>query len=450
MNDIPKPPPLPPRGGETPAVKPVTVNPEPNTQPVQPTLPPSAATSMPPQLPPTPPSLPQPSNPSLPPSTSTGAPKIPTVSPSTPKQPSEGAGATVTPDKTETDGVLAPKIKPATVEPAAPTVKPSEITFEIDEEVEYKPTQTFNPQSASFATTNEDKAAVVASYGSNDDDGDEYLQDYEYQNAGQTVVMGSSSILPKIFKPLLWIGVIAGLAAAGWFLYPYFTTWYNMVFPEETTSETDSLQPIDANNATQSPPIDDQFFNIGALTGQTITVPYTLSGTQTVVNIEVQLEGIERATDFGALLEVAKVDLRGKAPEVLTEAQITELINQYRFSYVRINMTYQGEPITPAPGQAALQIRPVQDDQNPIADAAGSIRSHYIVNISQGNTEAGIRYLIQNQNCNLSETIPDSFWQGNYSIQQCYIFLSPQGFNSVLIPHSSLDEPIRLEAAYKD
>lgn len=321
--------------------------------------------------------------------------------------------------------------------------------FEVDEEVEYKPSQTFNPQKTSISTPN-DKASVVASYGSDGEDAEEYAYDYQYQNAGQKVMMGRGSILPKIFKPLIWIGLISGLATAGWFLSPYFTTWFNMVFPEETVEETTLLQPIDIDTATQTPQIDEQLFNIGPLNGETITVPYTLSGSQTIVEIQVQLEGIVRAQDFGALLEVAKVDLRGTAPEGLTDEQITELINQYRFSYVRINVTYAGEPITPAAGQKALQINPVQEAQNPIADAVPSIRSHYIVNVSQGNQEAGIRYLIQNQNCNLNETIPESFWQGNYSIQQCYIFLSPEGFNSVLIPHSSLETPIVLETTYID
>ena len=273
---------------------------------------------------------------------------------------------------------------------------------------------------------------------------------YDYGNSSQQLKMGRESILPKILKPIIWLGVIAGLAVGGWLISPYMIQWFNMVFPDNTVEEetTTILQPIEITEETTEATTSGTYYRIDDITGETTTVSY-LTTNQNTVEVELQLDSIERTTQFGSLLEVAKVQLRGTAPESLSSAQVEAGLEKYRFSIVRMNMVYTGEPLN-LTGQPAIKIEYPTTDSNPIADSTPNIRNHYIINLSGGDTEAGIRFLIESQNCNTSETIPDEFWQGNYPIQACFIGLSPAGFDTVTYSDPATSQTVTFTGVYKE
>jgi hypothetical protein len=349
----------------------------------------------------------------------------------------------------------------------SPTIKTSEIIFETEDGTPSttninetpKPASTENVKKENpnpdsdyqpfqpFTSKTNDKASLVAGYGDDSEDNDEiYHQTIDY-DAVSSIEVGRESILPRLLKIITWVTIASIVTVGGWFLYPYAIAWFQTLNEEETPA---TVVPIASEVERAALELDDSIFKIEAFTGNTFTVPYTVAGTEQTVEIDVQLETIEKTSEFGALLEVAKTDLRNNAPSFLTPEQVEERISQYRFSFVKINMVYTGEPLE-VTGQAPLRILPVAEGEDiNISEVTGTIREHYIVNVSQNNKPAAIRYLIQNQECNLNDVIPDSFWQGNFPIQQCYVFLSASGFNTISVPHFSLEESVLLETPYKE
>jgi len=335
-----------------------------------------------------------------------------------------------------------------------PEDKTVENTFQTSEPETDDEPGLFIPKSAEFDVSTEEyvpEAEVVEDY--SPDYYDDSNVDY-YGGKSNELVVSRGNFFGRIFKPLAWIGLASGLVAAGVFSAPYIADWFTETFTEQMTQTapadssevtTEAIVEGEAENVPVTPvetpgEYDPEItFNIiGEVSngqnvpqGSAAVVPYVNqpAGSQPSM-LTIQLDTIERTEEFGPTLREVKIASVGDAvSQGVSQEEIEAQTENYRMSFVKITMQYNGEPESFSTQQAQISFN-LGDLESSIAnDTSQNVLAYYVNNLGYGIDE-GRAEILEDHQCDISEEFPAEFWEG-VPVQKCFITASNGPFDSV-------------------
>jgi hypothetical protein len=310
------------------------------------------------------------------------------------------------------------------------------------------------------------------------DDGSDYYNEEEYEptgdyyNTNSNLVISRGNWFLKIFKPVAWLGLVSGIIAAGVFAAPFLFDWFNENFEGEEIiieqpTETPSAPIVEGGEGIIAPTEDATAYetysynpeitgtSVGVISqdgvlpeGNSGIISYTTEPAgDAPLQLTVQLDSVTKTEQFASVLRGIKTASLGEAAAQgvdLTEAE--QQLENYRLNFVKINVRYDGEPLTFNRPQLFGTVS-VNDVGKIGADVSENVLSYYVgpLGLSQEDAYAKI---FEDFQCNMNPNFDDNFWNGGVSVQKCFIVASNDSFTTTVYSHR--DYSMKFQNTYRE
>ena len=320
----------------------------------------------------------------------------------------------------------------------------------------------------------EEKPRVDMSYdGSDYYNEEEYEQTGDYYNTNSKLVVSRENWFLKIFKPLAWLGLVAGIIAAGVFAAPFVFEWFNENFEGEEIvieqpTETPSTPIVEGGEGVVAAPSEEITVtetysynpeitgtNIGLIEqggflseGSSGLILYTTEPAgDTPTQLLVQLDSVSKTEQFPSVLRGIKTASLGEAVAQGVDAtEAEQQLENYRLNFVKINIRYDGAPLTFTRPQLFGTVK-VESAGKIGSDVSESVLSYYTGPLGYSTEEAYAKIFEEFQ-CDIDPNFKDDFWNGGVSVQKCFVVASNDAFDNFIYTHK--DYSMSFQNTYRE